>query len=140
MKTRLCKKCNKHIPCTIVVNGTRHNIASRKYCLTCSPFKQHNTKVLSDNEEDNRRKANSQKVINWRKRTKIKAVEHKGGKCEKCGYDKCIQALAFHHLDPKKKDFAISGVSKSWETIVSELDKCILVCANCHAEIHASLN
>ena len=47
----------------------------------------------------------SKSVINWRKRTKIALVEYKGGKCCVCGYNKCIEALEFHHLDPSQKDF-----------------------------------
>lgn len=75
-------------------------------------------------------------VVSWRKRTKIKLVEYKGGKCEKCGYDKFLQALEFHHLDPKEKDFTISGKSWSFEKLKTEVDKCILLCSNCHIEIH----
>jgi hypothetical protein len=66
------------------------------------------------------------------------AVEHKGGQCQKCGYNKCISALDFHHIEPQHKDFGIShkGLTRSWEAIKKEIDKCILVCANCHREIH----
>ena len=69
---------------------------------------------------------------------KIKAVEYKGGKCEICGYDKNYAVLEFHHLDPSQKDFGISqnGNTRSWEEIKTELDKCIMVCANCHRELH----
>ncbi len=55
---------------------------------------------------------------------------------EGCGYNKCLAALQFHHLDPKKKDFRISGRNITWEKIQPELDKTIMVCANCHTEIH----
>lgn len=72
---------------------------------------------------------------------KIKCVEYKGGKCEKCGYKKYFGALQFHHLDPSKKDFGLAAVKKHSfdDKIKLELDKCILVCANCHFEIHGSL-
>ena len=70
---------------------------------------------------------------------KQKAVEFKGGKCCLCGYSKSIAALDFHHLAPRYKDFKISGRSVSFNTIITELNKCILVCANCHREIHAGL-
>ena len=78
-------------------------------------------------------------VSKRRKNIKIKAVEYKGGKCEVCGYDKYIGALEFHHLDPKKKDFNLSykGCTRKWETVKKEIDKCALVCSNCHKEIHA---
>jgi hypothetical protein len=73
-----------------------------------------------------------------RKVIKQKALEYKGGCCSMCGYSKCPTALQFHHTDPSEKDFSISknGHSRSWERVRNELDKCILVCANCHAEIH----
>lgn len=66
---------------------------------------------------------------------KLCAVEHMGGKCSICGYDKCLSALTFHHINPWDKDFEISS-KMSWEAIVQELKKCALVCSNCHAEIH----
>ena len=73
-----------------------------------------------------------------RKRYKKELVEYKGGKCEICGYDKCISALEFHHKDSSKKDFGISesSFSRSLESLKEEADKCILVCANCHRELH----
>lgn len=77
-------------------------------------------------------------VSKRRDQLKQKAVEYKGGKCEKCEYNKCIAALEFHHLNPEEKDFAISvnGHTRSWEAIKAEVDKCILVCCRCHREIH----
>ncbi|QEG09033.1 HNH endonuclease [Aeromonas phage 4_4572] len=68
------------------------------------------------------------------------AVDYKGGKCEKCGYDKFIGALEFHHLNPEQKDFSLGdkGYTRSWDKIKDELDKCIMVCSNCHKEIHYS--
>ncbi len=78
-----------------------------------------------------------------KRRNKIKemSIEYKGNKCCICGYNKCKSALEFHHLDPKQKDFGISakGYTRSWEKIKEELDKCIMVCANCHREIHDGL-
>lgn len=68
---------------------------------------------------------------------KRKVVEYKGGKCSMCGYNKCIASLDFHHIDPATKDSRWK-VMKSWsfEKVKDELDKCILVCRNCHGEIH----
>ena len=77
-------------------------------------------------------------VIDTRRRNKIRLVEYKGGKCEICGYNKCIDALEFHHLNPEEKDFGLScGDTRSLERLKVEADKCIMVCANCHREIHA---
>lgn len=75
----------------------------------------------------------------WRQR-KRDAIEYKGGSCSRCGYNKCIGALEFHHLDPLIKDANWDKIRLwSWDRIKSELDKCILVCANCHREIHSPL-
>lgn len=79
-------------------------------------------------------------VVNWRIRTKQKLVEYKGGECVKCGYNKCITALQFHHEDPNEKDFSISGKSWSFERLKKEVDKCILLCSNCHTELHEEIN
>jgi hypothetical protein len=72
-----------------------------------------------------------------RKDLKQKAIEYKGGKCCICEYDRCAGALEFHHIEPDVKSFGIgmSGYTRSWERVKKELDKCILVCANCHREI-----
>jgi len=95
-------------------------------------------KLLTDKE----RKASAVKAVTKRRR-KIKemAIEYKGGKCCKCSYNRCNDVLEFHHLDPSKKDFNISqrGHSRSWVRVKKELDKCIMVCSNCHREIHAGL-
>lgn len=72
---------------------------------------------------------------------KTLAVEYKGGKCVKCGYKKYFGALDFHHLNPKEKEFNL-GQFKTGELtkeVKIELDKCILVCANCHREIHGGV-
>lgn len=83
-------------------------------------------------------KCRTYQVTKRRNNLKQMAVDYKGGKCEKCEYNKCIGALEFHHLEPEHKDFGISasGHTRSWEKLKSELDKCILVCCRCHREIH----
>lgn len=69
------------------------------------------------------------------------AIEYKGGKCQICGYDKCEGALELHHLHQEKKSFGIGdkGYTRSWDKVKTELDKCILLCANCHREIGAGI-
>lgn len=84
----------------------------------------------------------SERVKAWRNTTKIKMVEAMGGKCQCCGYNRCVKALAFHHIDPLQKDIGFGNIRanpKSWTKIVEELKKCILVCHNCHSEIHAGI-
>ncbi len=69
------------------------------------------------------------------------AVAYKGGKCERCGYDRCMEALEFHHINPSQKDFSISnkGYTRSWKRVQAEIEKCVMICANCHREVHAEL-
>jgi len=79
----------------------------------------------------------NQKQMERVKEIKRLGVEYKGGKCEKCGYNKNLAALDFHHLDPSKKDINWNTSRHwGWKRQKRELDKCILVCRNCHAEIH----
>ena len=68
-------------------------------------------------------------------------TEHYGEyKCSVCGYDRCIGAIEFHHFNAGEKDFEVSKMSSfSKEKIISELEKCLMLCANCHREIHAGV-
>jgi hypothetical protein len=83
------------------------------------------------------------RVIANRHRRKLKEtlVSHKGGKCEICGYDKSMRALQFHHTDPNQKDFGIGRRTVSdLDKILKEIDKCRLLCSNCHLEEHEQLD
>jgi hypothetical protein len=68
-------------------------------------------------------------------------VDEAGGACQLCGYDRCIAALEFHHRDPAEKSFSLShrGVARSLAKARAEAAKCILLCANCHAEVEAGM-
>lgn len=93
-----------------------------------------NLEKLSDEE---RRNKNYERVKSHRQKVKEKAIAYKGSRCEKCGYNKCNWAFDFHHLDKTKKNFSIAQyLTISWEKVKKELDKCIMVCANCHRELH----
>ena len=107
-KNRICQRCGKHF----VVDKSKGNAGV--YCSSC------------------RTTLRRQKIIQ-------KAIEYLGGKCMKCGYNKNIAALEFHHKNPTEKDFTISrnSASKKWDIIQLELDKCDLLCSNCHREEHA---
>ncbi len=78
-------------------------------------------------------------VAKRRRKIKTMAIEYKGGQCQICGYNKYQGALDLHHLVASQKDFGIAdkGYTRSWEKVKMELDKCILVCANCHREVEA---
>ena len=108
-----CPKCHKKF-------YTKKQAKTRRYCYDCVPELEHRTGA-----------ALRQIIKNW-------ALEYKGKKCQQCGYDKCSEALEFHHLNPQEKDFNLSDrdVKLDWDMLKIELDKCILVCSNCHREIH----
>jgi hypothetical protein len=109
----IIKECSKH-------GATKHT--SRK-----------------DRPDHRCRKCAVEAVQRRREKIKLDAIAYKGGKCVKCGYNKCVAALEFHHINPALKEFGMgqNGATKSWATIKQELDKCILLCANCHREIHS---
>lgn len=83
---------------------------------------------------------NVQAVTKFRQKRKHNLIQLMGGKCCLCGYNKTEQALEFHHINPENKKFQISsGNCHNIQEDISEVEKCILVCANCHREIHANL-
>ena len=70
---------------------------------------------------------------------KLKLIQTAGGCCSICGYRKNLAALVFHHTDADAKDFKLdmrSLSNRKLEPVLAEIEKCILVCANCHAELH----
>lgn len=74
-----------------------------------------------------------------RLRGKLTAVKYLGGKCNRCGYDKHTAAMEFHHKNPAEKEFNIGCIAnKKWATIIKELDKCELLCSNCHRIHHSN--
>jgi len=141
---KICKQCGSSFPLKVVIDGKTKNLQNRKYCLTCSPFGSHNTKKLEMCVND----TEAQKVIKqqdkyrrWqrkaRRERKIKLVKMLGGKCSTCDYDKCYSCLDFHHEDETNKKFEISShMLKKWDDLVEEAKKCIVLCRNCHGEVH----
>ena len=100
---------------------------TRKYCYDCSPHQDENM-------------THAQAVTIKRRAIKQALVNLKGGKCSICGYNKSLRALQFHHLNPKEKDFTLTKNVKDFDKLKKEVEKCILVCSNCHAEIHEQLD
>ena len=102
---------------------------TRLYCYKCS-----GVSARADNET-----RKHQKTI-LRRSMKLQAIKLLGEKCSICRYDKCIDALEFHHTNPQEKEFKLgSGNTMSWKEYKEEVLKCILVCSNCHKEIHSKL-
>lgn len=114
--------------CPICNNTFIANNGQRKYCYNCSP-----TGLPA---------ADRLRLLD--RKLKHRLVSYKGGKCEKCGYDKCEGALQFHHINPNEKEFTIANINFgeqfNMDTLLAEVDKCMLLCANCHAEIHYKEN
>lgn len=129
---------------TPLINGQR-KCARCGEMKSASEFRPRNSKNLSqgscsycDSCENKRQKEAVRKRNTTRKDLKRKAVEYLGGKCELCGYNHCLRSLHFHHKDGTQKDFTIGRHRHAihFEKIRQELEKCMLVCANCHGEIH----
>ena len=79
-------------------------------------------------------------VKDWRRKTKARIIEAMGGKCVSCDYNRYQEVFDLHHLNPLKKNFSFGSIRanpKAWSTIVIELRKCVLLCANCHREVEA---
>ena len=153
---RLCKLCQTKIPARVIVDGQNRNLKNRIHCFQCVPFKSgqrlkhggQRQRILKTGECQRCRRDKKLSAKNLcmscfvtisRQKLKVKAVEYKGGHCQQCGYDRCVEALTFHHRAPNEKDFTISGWYIRWERIKPELDKCDLLCHNCHIETHSHL-
>lgn len=80
-------------------------------------------------------------VVAHRRKTKVRAVAHMGSTCYGCDRVGPPVIFAFHHIDPSDKVFGVSedGIPRSWPKIVAELEKCVMLCANCHREVHAGV-
>ena len=81
-------------------------------------------------------------VYNRRKLRRKALIENRGGKCIRCGYNRCLSALEFHHIDPSTKLFELvqRHMTKPWDLLIVEAQKCELLCANCHRELHYLAN
>jgi len=118
------KKC---VVCSIEIGGQK-----TMYCGNTCKQKHHYYRVK---EQTNT--YHSQTIRSLKR--KLELIELKGGSCEVCGYDKNLSALQFHHRDPNDKKFGLDARTLGnlkMETILNELSKCDLLCANCHLEEH----
>ena len=111
---KTCKKCGSEKPIDEFYAKTKTR--KQSYCKVCF---------------------NTYCKDRWKTR-RLDALKKFGGKCSMCGYSKCLDALEFHHVDPTTKKYdwnRLKMVSQS--ALEKELKKCVLVCANCHREIHS---
>ena len=116
-------------------------VAPRDVVMVCS---RHDETVFRLDSRGSYRccRCRQERVSQRRRAIKRILVEEAGGCCASCGYDTCVAALQFHHLDPASKDFALSneGVTRSIVRARAEAAKCVLLCANCHAEVEAGVS
>jgi len=162
MESKTCTKCKESLP---LDSFNKHNQTKDGYayqCKTCVKkyratrsdiLREQRKKWYTANRErinERNRAARNAEVSRWRnydkernRKLKQECVDYLGGACAQCGYNECLPALEFHHIDPQCKDFAISRVrSKDGLTLLvkQELDKCILLCCRCHRELHYRLD
>jgi transposase-like protein len=83
----------------------------------------------------------AESVARRRRAVRTSVVVEAGGECVLCGYDRYLGALQFHHVDPGAKEFALSGqgMTRSLARVRREAEKCVLLCANCHAEVEGGV-
>ena len=165
MKKKQCRKCLKYLDPSefydkkrskVRADGTVHRwVGKYSQCKKC--HYQNNKENAHKYDEYYReyRKANKDKI---REKTRQHYIKNKRDwvniistvvelRCQKCGYDKNYAALDFHHVVPEAKDFGIQSIvnrgsptEERWEMVKKELEKCIVLCANCHREEHSNFN
>lgn len=146
-----CNKCNKIFPTKIVIGGVLRNLRSRKRCLDCWPNYANNIPIIGHCAQCNKKYyytlikleenhiCNDCKTDNKRRAMKRRALAYMGGACWFCGYSKAVRSLHFHHINENDKEFVIARGKMDWKIVKTELDKCVLVCANCHGELHEGI-
>ena len=149
---KVCRTCTNPFSIWTKVQGKRRNLRNRTQCLVCLPFGQSHYRKKTIEEK---RASGSAKVSKWmaacreelgsdpvqlvRKDRKKQVVNRLGGGCMVCGYSKCISNLTFHHTRDKKFDLSERRFQFSWDRILPEILKCVLLCHNCHGEHHQGL-
>lgn len=169
----ICENCTTEFPNRLVIKGKERIFSSRRFCLTCSPFGSRNTRASfveiapPDVKQCSRCQRQLPRTdfyarrdrsgvtpyckscyrdIDQERQRRIKGalVAEAGGKCQRCGYSRCLAALEFHHRDPNDKDPQLFRTKHRREVVDAatraELKKCDLVCSNCHRELHDELH
>ena len=116
---KICTKCKQLKSLDLFSNDKRHPDNKQSWCRPCG-YEAKKIKRLANKQQ---------------------AVQYKGGCCNRCGltFD-CLDVYDFHHRDPKHKEDSLNRLMNSnWDKIVPELEKCDLLCSNCHKITHWEL-
>lgn len=141
-----CKSCRAEYQKNYTLHGCNYILPKTKICVECKVEKEIINFPINGKDKKTGfayprcrcRSCDNLEMVYRGKLYKLKAVNYLGGKCSICGYCKNINALDFHHLDPTKKDISIADLRKvNTEDMHKELNKCILLCSNCHREEHS---
>lgn len=141
-----CSKSSVSKWCAMLSNNEdiiKNNIKNRRLNVVgmASVLKEKELEIIKQSR-DYKQSQQGLYNLNLRKTKKMFLIHVVNGCCQICGYNKCVDALSFHHLDPLTKLFAISGsrlLSNSLESLISEAEKCALLCHNCHTEVHSGI-
>lgn len=155
-----CNKCFTAFPNLVLIEGKKHNLSNRRYCLACSPFGQRNNKRLhiikernwvaegpcklcgSESNKKAPRTSTCYSCLN--KRHQLKRQDKLyciiGEKCWKCNYDLGRYMLDFHHMRDKLFQLTARNIGNHrWEKVWNEAQKCVLLCCRCHREVHCGI-
>jgi hypothetical protein len=132
---RICLDCGELKPCMWTSSFSQGG--KPEYRTRCKPC----LNIRANKHGKTVRPKRTTQALDRKYLAKVKCVEYLGGACSGCGYDRCVKALTFHHREPGKKAFAISQMlDRAWSILSAELDKCELLCFNCHMEEHCGID
>lgn len=147
-----CTTCDSPIPKSLRIDGKKRNLRNRTKCLDCQPF---GTSSYKPKTTDEKRSAYALKSQQYYQRMKEKfnadpisllrtarkniITSLINDSCQICGYAKCTRNLTFHHLRDKTTGLSSREFQFAFNTLINELKKCVVICHNCHGEVHDNL-
>lgn len=151
MNHRVCS-CGNNIPLSMVIDGKRRNLKNRTKCLVClpflhKPFHDKNASIMKNRlrvknyYNEKKSELGVDHILYRRRIRKQSIIDLIDSKCQICEYNRLpLQNLVFHHLDPLKKgqDLSINQFKYSFMKMKTEFMKCVVLCHNCHGEVHHS--